>query len=408
MKEDDLRSQLNAVSALIRSEDGQDAADLVCSVWTALLKRIYGTLRGQVPPVVLRCFLDSEVEIGGEHASFNAFDSDQMMGLFGCEAVLAALPDYFPDHKDFFSATRLPALWQWMKAAADQNEKSSFSVSAFYFFHAWLQVAAESVGISGLTALSGPVEKPTGASPASAPESLPAHGKPFTEPTTGMRFVFVPGGEFSMGDTLDEGGEDEKPVHTVVISDFYMAATPVTQAQWKQVMPENPSRFSGDAHPVEQVTLADVTAFIEKLNAAAPSGIRFDLPSEAQWEYAARSGGKEELYAGGQDPDAVAWFDENTSGHTAPVAQKTPNGLGLFDMSGNVWEWCRDVYAQDAYRRHAVVDPVCATGDGNDQVIRGGAWHLDAWSARCARRFRFDPDLFGPALGFRLVMIISG
>ena len=126
---------------------------------------------------------------------------------------------------------------------------------------------------------------------------------------------------------------------------------------------------------MEQVTLLDVQTFINKLNAASESALLFSLPSEAQWEYAARSGGKAQLYAGGQDPEAVAWFQDDNIGGTAPVTHKTPNDLGIYDMSGNVWEWCRDIY------------------------------HLDAWSARCSRRFRFDPELFGPALGFRVVMI---
>ena len=113
-----------------------------------------------------------------------------------------------------------------------------------------------------------------------------------------MRFVFIPGSTFLMGDTFNEGVEDEKPVHEVSVSDFYMAAFPVTQAQWNCLMDENPSNFAGDDHPVEQVTLIDVQAFIDKLNAASEGGMHFDLPSEAQWEYAARSGGKDELVAG--------------------------------------------------------------------------------------------------------------
>jgi formylglycine-generating enzyme required for sulfatase activity len=186
-----------------------------------------------------------------------------------------------------------------------------------------------------------------------------------------------------------------------------MATCPVTQAQWNCLMDENPSNFASDDHPVEQVTLIDVKTYIDKLNAASENGLHFNLPSEAQWEYAARSGGKSQLYAGGQDPEAVAWFEDDNIGGTAPVAQKAPNDLGIYDMSGNVWEWCRDFYHPQAYRRHSKNDPVCTSG-GKDRVIRGGSWHLDAWSARCSRRFRFDPELFGPALGFRLVMVIDG
>ncbi|MGA6924667.1 MAG: SUMF1/EgtB/PvdO family nonheme iron enzyme, partial [Desulfosarcina sp.] len=240
----------------------------------------------------------------------------------------------------------------------------------------------------------------------SAPAGLPNGEGVYTEPTTGIAFVFVPGGTYSMGDTFDQGVEDEKPVHEVRVSAFYLAIHPVTQAQWKRLMPENPARWVDDDRPVEQVTLSDVTAFLDRLNAAAPEGLHFDLPSEAQWEYAARSGGKEDLYAGGQEPRVLAWTDENSGGRTAPVGLKQPNGLGIFDMSGNVWEWCRDLYQADAYLSHPAVDPV-ADRVGRDRVIRGGSWNLDAWSARCSRRFHFDPELFGPALGFRVVMEIA-
>jgi formylglycine-generating enzyme required for sulfatase activity len=128
------------------------------------------------------------------------------------------------------------------------------------------------------------------------------------------------------------------------------------------------------------------------------------LPTETQWEYAARSGGLDDLYAGGGDVDAVAWYAANSQGTTRAVGTKRPNALGLYDMSGNVWEWCRDTYQADAYGRHSPRNPVIESS-GEDRVIRGGSWNLDAWSARCARRFNFRADLLGPGLGFRLVML---
>ncbi len=295
------------------------------------------------------------------------------------------------------------AIARWLDAGA--LETAASRAASVGFVHAWLRLFAEEAGIlepEEATLLDRRVLSATVQQPDATVRNT---GKPYTDPITGMKLVWVPGGRFSMGDTFDQGVEDEKPVHEVSLSDFYMAACPVTQAQWKCLMPDNPSSFIGDDHPVEQVSLIDVQAFIDKLNAASTSGLRFDLPSEAQWEYAARSGGKNELYAGGQDPASLAWFDENSSGGTAPVAAKAPNGLDLYDMSGNVWEWCRDHYHPDAYRRHSQNDPVFTSGDA-DRVIRGGSWHLDAWSARCSRRFRFDPELYGPALGFRVVMAI--
>ena len=229
----------------------------------------------------------------------------------------------------------------------------------------------------------------------------------FKETVTGMVMVRVAGGTFAMGDTFDVGIENEQPVHQVNLTDFYIAKYPVTQAQWNRQMPENPSRFQGDRLPVEQVNWEDVQTVIKKINTAHTGRYKFSLPSEAQWEYAARSGGKEELYAGGNDIDKLAWYENNSKGRTQPVGGRAPNGLGLYDMSGNVWEWCRDTYREDAYKILASDNPV-STQKGSDRVIRGGGWNVDAWSARCSRRFSYPVDLFGPSLGFRLVMIPAG
>ncbi len=212
-----------------------------------------------------------------------------------------------------------------------------------------------------------------------------------------------------MGDTFGQGIENEKPVHTVRVQDFYIARHPVTQAQWLRLMPDNPSKFQGADHPVEQVSWRDAVDFARRLNEAHAGRFRFRLPAEAEWEYAARSRGREELYAGSADIETVAWIADNSGGRTQPVGRKAPNGLGLFDMSGNVWEWCRDIFAADAYEHHAPDDPLIENErihETPDRVIRGGSWNLDAWSARCARRFSFKEDFFGPALGFRLAMTL--
>jgi formylglycine-generating enzyme required for sulfatase activity len=227
----------------------------------------------------------------------------------------------------------------------------------------------------------------------------------FVEKVAGLEMIWVPGGDFEMGDETGDGAENEQPVHRVTLEGFYMGRHAVTQRQWQRLMPENPSRFQGDDRPVEQVTWDDVSEFIRLLNQAHAGRLRFDLPTEAQWEYAARSGGKMEAYAGGDEIDKLAWYEENSGGRTHPVGRKAANGLGLYDMSGNVWEWCRDTFAAEAYAHHAVADPV-VTADGTDRVIRGGSWNLDAWSARCCRRFSFRADLFGGGLGFRLVGIM--
>ncbi len=226
----------------------------------------------------------------------------------------------------------------------------------------------------------------------------------FEEPLTGMRFIYVPGGTFEMGDMEGEGAPDEQPVHLVRLDGFYMAACPVTQRQWQVVIEGNPSRFKGEDLPVEQVTWDAARRFAELLSRMSGSGFRFDLPSEAQWEYAARSGGQRQRWAGGAEVEQLGWIAENSEGRTRPVGRKQPNLLGLCDMSGNVWEWCRDDYLADAYRRHAADNPV-VSGAGSEKVLRGGAWHLDAWSARCARRFSLDPKLTGPGVGLRLIAV---
>ncbi len=241
----------------------------------------------------------------------------------------------------------------------------------------------------------------------------------FTEPATGMEFILVPGGSFMMGDASGDGSDNERPVHEVRVDDFYMGKFPVTQGQWEKVMGDNPSMFPfGEDHPVERVSLEEATAFITKLsgiNQGTNPGMNqgtnqgrwaFCLPTEAQWEYAARSGGKDETFAGGEDVDATAWYEENSNRATHPVGKLAPNGLGLYDMSGNVWEWCRDAFNEKAYAKHGKHNPVWKNGN-SDRVIRGGCWQLDAWSVRCTRRFGFPPDLQGGGLGFRLASPIG-
>ena len=228
------------------------------------------------------------------------------------------------------------------------------------------------------------------------------HLEAFIEPLTGMEFVLVPAGTFQMGDLHGEGWDNEAPLREVCIARFYLGKYPVTQGQWERVMAANPSMFAkGPAYPVEQVSWTDVEEFIRRLNETPPGGRRFRLPTEAEWEYAARSGGRKELYAGGEDIKALGWCAENSGGSTQPVGLKAPNGLGLFDMSGNVWEWCQDVYAPESHAARGR-ERLEQTHDVRERVIRGGSWNLDAWSARCSRRFGFREDYFGAGLGFRL------
>ena len=247
---------------------------------------------------------------------------------------------------------------------------------------------------------------PSGSRDCTYCKSQPSGGKEtapvLIDSVTGMELVRVPGGIFMMGDTFGDGIENEVPVHEVELNPFYIGRYPVTQAQWLRVMPANPSSFQGENHPVELVSRFDVLNFLQQHATIASDRTPYRLPTEAEWEYAARSGGRHEKYAGGDRADSLAWFAENSDGKTCPVGLKQPNGLGIYDMSGNVWEWCQDVFDENAYAGHTRSNPVVA-GNGPDRVIRGGSFNLDEWSLRCARRFGFPADFCGPGLGFRLV-----
>jgi formylglycine-generating enzyme required for sulfatase activity len=219
-----------------------------------------------------------------------------------------------------------------------------------------------------------------------------------------MEFVLIPAGTFMMGslDSDTEANEDEKPAHRVTISQpFHLGKYPVTQAQWKAVMGDNPSHFSGlfrrkPNHPVENVSWDDVQAFLRKLNEREGGG-DYRLPTEAQWEYACRAGTETPRYH--QDIDAIAWYTVNSSGQTHPVGQKLPNAWGLYDMLGNVYEWCHD--GRQTYTSTSVIDPIGPTDAGAERVLRGGSWSLVAQVVRAAYRFVYDPGHRVADLGFR-------
>ncbi len=213
-------------------------------------------------------------------------------------------------------------------------------------------------------------------------------------PPPGM--VFVAGGTFQMGSS--RGDSDEKPIHTVTVSSFYMDKTEVTQAEYRKVMGKNPSNFSGcDDCPVENVSWNDANAYAQKV------GKR--LPTEAEWEYAARGGNKSKgyTYSGGNNLDAVGWYNDNSGSKTHPVAQKQPNELGLYDMSGNVWEWCSDWYDKGYYSRSPQNDPQ-GPNSGIYRVLRSGGWGNGGSSCRVANRSRLRPVSWSNACGFRLVL----
>ena len=202
-------------------------------------------------------------------------------------------------------------------------------------------------------------------------------GKPWTDPNTGMEFVWVPGGCYQMG-----GNEK-------CVDGFWLGKYEVTQGEWRKVMGNNPSYFnkngkcSSNSCPVEQISWNDSQQFFRKLNQTNKGTFR--MPTEAEWEYACRSGGKNEKYSGGSSVDSVAWYENNSGNKTHPVGQKQSNGLGLYDMSGNVWEWVQDKY----------------NSSGSFRVLRGGSWFNSASGSRCAYRDDLSPGLSSSRLGLR-------
>ncbi|MEO5330721.1 MAG: formylglycine-generating enzyme family protein [Magnetococcus sp. YQC-5] len=217
----------------------------------------------------------------------------------------------------------------------------------------------------------------------------------------GMPFVWVPGGTFQMGcgAWTSECFAWEKPVHPVTLSGFWLGKSEVTQGQWKATMGANPSKSTdcGNNCPVERVSWEDVQEFIKKLNARDG---KFRLPTEAEWEYACRSGGKAEHFAGGKKEGQVAWYQGNSGNKTHQVGTKAPNGLGLVDMSGNIWEWVQDWFAEDAYAKHDSKGQY--TGSGTDRVVRGGCWGSVAAGVRCSYRYHLLPGNRNRNLGVRL------
>ena len=215
--------------------------------------------------------------------------------------------------------------------------------------------------------------------------------------------VFVKGGCFDMGDIFDTGESDEKPVHTVCVGDFYLGKTEVTQKQWIDITGHNPSKFQCEDCPVERVSWNDIQGFIKKLN--EKTGINYRLPTEAEWEYAARSGGGKEQWAGTNNVEKIgeyAWYDLNAEGSTHAVEGKLPNAIGLYDMMGNVWEWCSDWYDRHYYETHPSKDPQ-GHSEGPSRVLRGGGWRSKDKGLRTTNRNDFDPTSkkFSD-IGFRL------
>jgi formylglycine-generating enzyme required for sulfatase activity len=216
--------------------------------------------------------------------------------------------------------------------------------------------------------------------------------------------VYVQGGMFTMGCTAEQDKDcydTEEPTHSVRISSFKIGKYEVTQAQWKALMGSNPSINNGDNSPVETVNWNEVQMFIRKLNSA--TGKNYRLPTEAEWEYAARGGNKSRdyKYSGSDKLNEVAWYEANSGYKSHLVGTKSPNELGIYDMSGNVWEWCSDRFGN--YSRRTQTDPTGAT-KSSYRVNRGGSWNNNAQYCRVADRSYDVPGSSYDYLGLRLVL----
>ena len=216
--------------------------------------------------------------------------------------------------------------------------------------------------------------------------------------------VEVRGGTFRMGATSEQGEgatSDVKPVHSVTLSGYYIGKTEVTQALWQAVMGSNPSEFTGDELPVEYVSWYDCQEFIRKLNAL--TGQNFRLPTEAEWEFACRGGNNSRgyKYSGSNYIVNVAWYEDNSGSEPHPVSTRLPNELGIYDMSGNVWEWCSNWHGE--YSGEAQTNPA-GPYDGYRRIGRGGSWRDRSDDCLSAIRSAGSPDKGSCALGLRLAL----
>ncbi|MDR3113923.1 MAG: formylglycine-generating enzyme family protein [Treponema sp.] len=233
--------------------------------------------------------------------------------------------------------------------------------------------------------------------------------------------VLVDVGSFQMGSPASEAGryDDEGPQHRVTVKSFSIGKYEVTQKEWVELMRSNPSNFKGDTLPIENVSWYEAVEYCNKLSvkegltpAYTRNGDRvtwnrnangYRLPTEAEWEYAAKGGnkgGSSYEYPGGNSPDRLAWYGDNSGGSTHPVGTKQPNGVGVYDMSGNVWEWCWDWYG--SYSGGVQTDPM-GPSSGSNRIARGGSWGSGIRALRSAFRSYSAPSFRASNLGFRLV-----
>ena len=293
--------------------------------------------------------------------------------------------------------------------------KTMFMKKSFFIFLIFLMTSLPQIsyGQASGGALKRNVKNPTQTTSAPANptnQSNPTTTSPsapsltFTVGGVSFKMIRVEGGTFTMGATSEQGSDaenDEKPAPHVTLSSYHIGETEVTQALWEAVMGSNPSDFKGADRPVEQVSWDDCQTFIRKLNAM--TGKTFRLPTEAEWEFAARGGNRSKgyKYSGGNTLGNVAWYGDNSGNETHDVKTKSPNELGIYDMSGNVYEWCQDWYGD--YSSSSQTNPA-GPSSGSIRVLRGGSWYLLAWFCRVSSRLSSPPGNRVGSLGLRLAL----
>lgn len=224
---------------------------------------------------------------------------------------------------------------------------------------------------------------------------LDQHPSPIFKDPILDTFILVKGGTFQMG------SKEDGPIHTVTLCDYYIGQTEVTEAQWRAIMGTSPKNFNDcDSCPVSQVSWDDIYSFILKINELRGAE-NYRLPTEAEWEYAARGGSRSKgyVYSGSNDIDAVAWYKKNSNYKKHPVKGKAPNELGLYDMTGNVYEWCSDWYAK--YGSEPSTNPT-GPNYGDQRVFRGGTWRFDAYICVVTWHYGYYPHIRDTETGFRL------
>jgi formylglycine-generating enzyme required for sulfatase activity len=215
----------------------------------------------------------------------------------------------------------------------------------------------------------------------------------------GIEFVYIPAGNFILGSPDGEGNDNEHPRHRIELNGFWIGKYEVTQTQWSNVLGRNPSYRKGNDMPVEKVSWNDCQEFCRKFNTKYGANIRF--PTEAEWEYAYRAGSTTKYYWGNSIDGDYTWHSGNSDNQTHPVGQKKPNNWGLYDMTGNVWEWCQDWFKDDYYAISPVNNPECTNNNNGNKILRGGSYFNNDDYCRSSFRNYGPPSLIRPVIGFR-------